>query len=179
MTVLGVGPALAKLSTSLQSGQVINAHNAACGRPVHGTVPDLERRIRNLLKDIPATRAAAGQRIPQLERDLESTAKAVNKAWPHHKLLAQKTAKMEAIRRDINENPIERPVPDVPVPTRAIAEAFAAGEDVAALLDRLEVEHRGPEDHTSELILPADRTADEADSPDTDRLAHLGLSLSL
>ena len=179
MTVLGVGPPIAKLSTSLQGGQVINAHNAACGQPVHGTVPDLERRIRNLLKDIPATRAAAGQRIPQLERDLESTAKAVNKAWPHHQLLARKTAKMEAIRRDINDNPIERPVPDLPVPTRAIAEAHANGEDVAALLDLLEVEHRGPEDQTSNLNLAADRTADEVDSPDTDQLAHLSLSLSL
>jgi len=171
LTTLGVGPPLAKLSTSLQGGQVINAHNAACGRPVHGTVPDLERRVRNLLKQIPATRAAAGQRIPQLERDLESTAKAVNKAWPHHQLLARKTAKMEAIRKDINENPIERPVPDVPVPTRAIAGAFAAGEDMAALLDRLEVEHRGPEYQTADLTLAGDH-AGGVGSDFIDRLAN-------
>ena len=111
MTVLGVGPPLAKLHTSLQGGQVINAFNAVCGRPVYGATPDLERRIRNLLAEIPGTRAFAGQRIPQLERDLEATVKAVNKAWPHHQLLAEKTAKMEAIRKDINENPIERARP--------------------------------------------------------------------
>lgn len=184
MTVLGVGPPLAKLSTSLQSGQVINAFNAACGRPVHGTTPDLERRVRNLLREVPATRAAAGQRIPQLERDLESTTEAVNKAWPHHQLLARKAAKMEAIRKDINENPIERPVPDLPVPTRAIAEAQANGEDVEALLDRLDVKHQGSENEATELVLNGDRAVDEANPAEAedkapDLLTHRSFSLSL
>lgn len=184
MTVLGVGPPQAKLSTSLQSGQVINAFNSACGRPVHGTTPDLERRVRNLLKEIPATRASAGQRIPQLERDLESTTKAVNKAWPHHQLLAQKAAKMEAIRKDINENPIERPVPDLPVPTRAIAEAHANGEDMEALLDRLEVQHQGPENQTTQLALNGDRAVDETNPAEAENKApdpptHRSYSLSL
>lgn len=162
---------------------------------MYGPTPDLEMRIRNLLGQIPVTRSTAGQRIPQLERDLESTAKAVNKAWPHHQLLAEKTAKMEAIRKDINENPIERPTPDRPVPTRAIAEAFAAGEDVGALLDHWGLDHRGPEDQAPHLALNGDRDIDEvgADDPalpaigvedpdghERDRLAHRGgLSLSL
>ena len=132
---VGVGPAQAELSTSLSYSDVYNGFYAASGQQTYGKVPDLDRRVRNLIRRIPETLADVEQRIPQTVDAISAATETSAKTWPHHAKLLEASQELDTLRADINENPIERELPPNPVPSRLIADAVAKGGDVQEILD--------------------------------------------
>jgi len=132
---VGVGPARAELSTSLTYSDVYNGFYAATGQETYGKVPDLDRRVRNLIRRIPETLTDVEQRIPQTVDAIAAATEAATKTWPHHTKLLELSQKLDTLRADINENPIEREPPPNPVPSRLIADTVANGGDVQEILE--------------------------------------------
>ena len=131
---LGAGPPGAGATSTIGYSDMFAAHSHAIGDDTYRSIPDLHRRYINLVKRLPAEMAKVRRWIPETEEELERGERTVGRTWPHHERLLELETELETIRNEINENPIERELPDEPINSRLIAEVAAQGGDVMPIL---------------------------------------------